>query len=201
VPFKLECLQNLIFIPDDAETLKKTLQPIGSTLVSIKENLIDHVWGGDRPKRPTNRAFPLDIHFSGMLFRPIPLEHSGDAHILKGRTHNEKLTDLRAELSKSKASAFVVNMLDEVAWLFNLRGSDVEYNPVFFAYAIVTHDSATLFVDPAQVDDATRAHLGNSVKLEPYTSFFGALKTLGGGTSTESVRLRCACHNNPISQK
>ena len=73
----------------------------------------------------------------------------------------------------------VVNMLDEVAWLFNLRGSDIDFNPVFFAYAVVTQDKAILFVNPEQVDDGVRKHLGDAVEIRPYDNFFQYLSGLG----------------------
>lgn len=81
-------------------------------------------------------------------------------------------------------------MLDEVAWLFNLRGSDIDFNPVFFAYAIITEDKAVLFVNGAQVDDGVRAHLRDEVQIKGYDEFFGYLKGLGAGLglSKESVR-------------
>ena len=88
---------------------------------------------------------------------------------------------MRAELQKKDARATVVNMLDEVAWLLNLRGSDIEYNPVFFAYALVDADAdgALLFVDEKQLDPAVSTHLGETVEVRPYASFFGYLRELG----------------------
>lgn len=84
----------------------------------------------------------------------------------------------------------VVNMLDEVAWLFNLRGSDIDFNPVFFAYAVVTQEKAILFVNPTQVDDTVRKHLGDRVEIRPYDSFYKYLASLGGELelSKNSVR-------------
>lgn len=49
--------------------------------------------------------------------------------MFKGQSQTDKITKIREELEKKKAKAFVVTMLDETAWLFNLRGSDIEYNP------------------------------------------------------------------------
>ncbi|KAJ7074966.1 peptidase M24, structural domain-containing protein [Mycena belliarum] len=72
----------------------------------------------------------------------------------------------------------VVTMLDEVAWLFNLRGADIAFNPVFFAYATVTMDKATLFIDSDQLDDATRRNLGDDVAVQSYATFFDNLKCL-----------------------
>lgn len=51
----------------------------------------------------------------------------------------------------AKAGALLVTALDEIAWLFNLRGSDISYNPVFVSYALVTADSASLYVDAGKV--------------------------------------------------
>ena len=55
---------------------------------------------------------------------------------------------LRAE---KKAGAVIITALDEVAWLLNLRGADVDYNPIFISYIIVTPDAATLYIDSAKV--------------------------------------------------
>ena len=91
-------------------------------------------------------------------------------------------------------------MLDEVAWLLNLRGSDIDFNPVFFAYAIVTADAAVLFVNTEQVDERVSRHLsgreaeggeGGKVEVRPYGEFFAYLEGLGRelGLSKTSVRL------------
>jgi Xaa-Pro aminopeptidase len=63
-------------------------------------------------------------------------------------------------------------MLDEVAWLFNLRGNDIPYNPVFFSYAIVTPTETTLYIDSAKVSTEVKSHLGESVKIRPYEAVF-----------------------------
>lgn len=91
--------------------------------------------------------------------------------------------------------ALAVTLLDEVAWLFNLRGTDIDFNPgrhltvsllerigsnaaVFFAYAVVKHDSAVLFIDKMQVDDAVLSHLGQDVEIRPYGAFLPYLEDL-----------------------
>jgi Xaa-Pro aminopeptidase len=93
----------------------------------------------------------------------------------------DKLEDVRKELKKQDGRALVVTTLDEVAWLFNLRGSDIDFNPVFFGYAVVSADSATLFVDQKQVGPDVRAQLGQEVQLRPYHEFIPYLKELGAG--------------------
>src|SRR5271163_2675150 len=79
--------------------------------------------------------------------------------LILGKPYQEKIADLRKELTEKKTSGMVVSMLDEVAWLFNLRGSDIDYNPVFFAYALVTHDSATLYIDEKKLTKQVKDHL------------------------------------------
>ncbi|KAI0075951.1 Creatinase/aminopeptidase [Panus rudis PR-1116 ss-1] len=143
----------------DAESLETSLKGQDSHLVSLNQNIVDLVWK-DRPSRPAHKVFPLDVKYSG-------------------ESHDDKIRRLREELQKKNYKAFVVNMLDEVAWLFNLRGSDIDYNPVFFAYAVVTSDKVVLFVNPAQVDDTVRGHLVNSVEIAPYDQFFKYLRGLG----------------------
>ncbi|KAJ6600013.1 putative Xaa-Pro aminopeptidase P [Mycena vulgaris] len=143
----------------DAEALSKALKPRKSELASLSKNPIDSVWAEDRPARPKSQVFSLDVKYSG-------------------ESHLDKIKRLRDEISKKEAKAMVVTMLDEVAWLFNLRGADIAYNPVFFAYATITMDKATLFIDPDQLDDAARHNLGGDVTIQGYTTFFDNLKDL-----------------------
>lgn len=148
-------------VPADAKTF-------AAIEISYGENYVDLVWGSARPERPKNPVFALDVNYAG-----------------KG--HTDKLGHIRQELEKQKARAFVVSMLDEVAWLFNLRGSDIDFYPVFFAYTVVTADSVYLFVDPAQVSQGVRAQLGQEkVQLHPYDGFIPYLKELGTG-----LQVRC----------
>jgi Xaa-Pro aminopeptidase len=74
------------------------------------ENLVDKVWGKERPERPSNTVFPLEEMYAGKSIK-------------------DKIARLREQIQKKKASATVVTQLDEVAWLLNLRGSDIPFNP------------------------------------------------------------------------
>jgi len=94
----------------DAENLKKSLELRNSEIVSLEKNLVDVVWAQERPARPKSKIFPLDIKYAG-------------------ESSEDKLRRLREELTKKKVKVMVINMLDEVAWLFNLRGADINFNP------------------------------------------------------------------------
>ena len=71
----------------------------------------------------------------------------------------------------------VVSALDEVAWLLNLRGSDIIYNPVFFAHVLVTPDKCYLYINGKQVSSAVEQHLkAAKVELRPYEALYSDLK-------------------------
>jgi len=98
-----------------------------------------------------------------------------------GTTRAEKLERLRASLRRQKATHHLVSSLDDVAWLTNLRGSDVECNPVFLAHLLVEADGpATLFVDRGKLSDALVAALkADNVRVADYATVTDALAELG----------------------
>jgi Xaa-Pro aminopeptidase len=106
--------------------------------------------------------------------------------LMTGRPFQDKISALREELKEKKCSGMVVSMLDEVAWLFNLRGSDIDYNPVFFAYALITSDEATLFIHENKLTTEVKEHL-EGVKIAPYEDIFGHIKALGEGIDEKSL--------------
>lgn len=140
----------------DAETISKALQPRGSHLMSVEQNLVDDIWK-DRPQRPHNPVHHLDEKFSG-------------------QSHRDKVQILRKELAKKKYPGFVLSMLDEIAWLFNLRGSDIRYNPVFFAYAVVTVDTVELFINKAQLGNVVLEYIEQVANVRRYEEFFSYLR-------------------------
>lgn len=96
-----------------------------------------------------------------------------------GKAVEEKVEEVRQKLHKAGANAIILNMLDEVAWLFNIRGADVSYNPVAIAYGLITSDHVMLFVDNDKVCDTLRSHLQQSgVTLCPYESIYEVVSTL-----------------------
>ncbi|NWR69432.1 XPP1 aminopeptidase, partial [Centropus unirufus] len=133
---------------DQWKRMSKALRSAGHDLVPVKENLIDTIWI-DHPERPCKPLITLDLSYTGVNWR-------------------DKIVALRSKMAERKVPWFVVTALDEVAWLFNLRGSDVEYNPVFFAYAIIGMNTIRLFIDgDRMMDPAVKEHLQLDSTLEP----------------------------------
>ena len=88
-------------------------------LALIEPNLVDTAWGSDRPPLSEN---PI---------KPHPLD-------LSGEPVSAKLRRVADALRQAQVQSLILNALDQIAWLFNLRGSDIECNPVFFSYAVVS---------------------------------------------------------------
>jgi Xaa-Pro aminopeptidase len=143
-----------------ARELRAALTRSKASLRFLDQNLVDEVWS-DRPDLPKAEA------------RPLPLKFAGEAT-------GAKLKRLRQAMKEHKVDAHVLSALDAVAWLFNIRGRDVMYNPVVIAYAIVTGGEATLFIDSAKVTAAVRQSLEPKVRLRPYEEFSAALEELAG---------------------
>ena len=152
----------------DAAALQQQLGK-NATLCGIDENLIDAIWA-ERPTRPSEPLSVLELQYSGA-------------------SHQAKITELRSECEKLDAYGFVVSALDEIAWLFNLRGSDIAYNPVFFAYAIVTLDRVILYVDKKKCGRDVLAHLGSQVEIKPYLDIFSDSKELATTASAKKSKL------------
>ncbi|NXX54305.1 XPP1 aminopeptidase, partial [Scopus umbretta] len=157
---------------DQWKRMSKALRSAGHDLVPVKENLIDTIWT-DCPQRPCKPLITLDLSYTGVSWR-------------------DKIVALRSKMAERKVLWFVVTALDEVAWLFNLRGSDVEYNPVFFAYAVIGMNTIRLFIDgDRMMDPAVREHLQLDSTMEPefkiqvmpYGSILSELQAVGAGLS------------------
>ena len=97
-------------------------------------------------------------------------------------SRGERLTDLRASMRAAGATHHLVSSLDDIAWLTLLRGSDVEYNPVFCAHLLLGETAATLFVRPGKIDGALAAALGkDGMQLAEYAAVNAALAALPAG--------------------
>ena len=140
----------------DVRCMKDELEKAGLHLC-IVDDPADELWE-NRPVIPTN---PIEIQ---------PLEYAGE-------TCQSKLTRLRAALLQAGAEGTVVSQLDEIAWLLNLRGTDVHCNPVFVAYMLLDQNKATLFTNPEKITPEVAAYLKeNKINTLPYADITKALK-------------------------
>src|SRR5262245_14358304 len=136
----------------------KALKNAGSALVPITPNLVDVVWE-DCPAPPAQPIYSLPDEVTG-------------------RSVADKLTDIRAEMTKAGADVLILTKLDEIAWVTNLRGSDVSHNPVFEAYLVIEREQATCFTrvaPPAEVQQALAAQ----ITFQDYHAYSEAVQRLG----------------------
>ena len=97
-------------------------------------------------------------------------------------SRRDRLARVRAAMRESGASHHFVSTVDDIAWLLNLRGADVNYNPVFLAHLLIGSTEATLFVAASKIDAALRASLaGDGVRVAPYEQASEALAALPAG--------------------
>lgn len=149
--------------------LKTGLEAVGVDMEPSTENLVDIVWENDPDvEHPQYGSDPAIVH---------PIEYAG-------RTVDQKLTDVRADMASKGADALIITALDEVAWLYNIRGKDVTYNPVLRSYAIITPTSATLYVDQAKILTDVTIHLDQfSVSVSDYMNVWTDLQALSMSSS------------------
>jgi Xaa-Pro aminopeptidase len=141
-----------------AQHLHQALDKAGIVLRSDLD-VVDAIW----PERPALPAQPVYEHL-------VP--HAS-------RSRASKLTAVRAAMKDKGATAHFISTVDDIAWVTNLRGSDVSYNPVFLAHLLITATQATLFVGAGKVDAALAARLAaDGVVLAPYADAMRALSAL-----------------------
>lgn len=140
------------------ETLKNSTLNI--ELINNGE-IIDEVWT-ERPSVEPTPAFMLSDKVAG-------------------ESVESKLQGLRAELSRLNCDYALISSLDDIAWLFNIRGNDIEYNPVNYAYALVGFDKVVLFIDEKKLDKNILKMLSqNSVRVLDYDMVYSYLEPIEG---------------------
>lgn len=142
-------LDGRLFSISEYQRMCQSIKPLS---LAVVPDLFESLWS-DRPAIPQQKAFILPESVAGVSI-------------------SEKLKQLCRIGNITKDDIFLVTSLDEVAWLFNLRGADIDYNPLALAYAAVSADKTYLFVDPEKLEEADKATLtANGVTLAPYSQF------------------------------
>ena len=138
--------------------LQTTLKEGGLSLVSI--DLISPLWTDNRPAIPTSLLYEYEEKYTG-------------------ESVESKLTRVRKVLQEKRCEALVVSALDEIGWLLNIRGKDVDYTPCLISYVVVEMDKCSIFVAPSKLDDAARAYLQRiNVNVCDYDQVFPYLQQL-----------------------
>ncbi len=131
------------------------------------KDLVHEIWE-DRSALPKEPVFLLEEKYSG-------------------KSTKLKLEAVRAEMSKSQATVHIISTLDDIAWLFNIRGNDVTHNPVVLSYAVITETKAYLFADMDKFSaEIINSLVNDGVALKDYFEIYEFVKTF---SANETVLL------------
>ena len=134
-------------------------------------DLIKPLWIEGRPAIPADKLYPYSADFAG-------------------ESVESKLARMREKLVALHGDAIIVSALDEIAWLLNIRGNDVEYNPVVISYVVLEADKCTLFVDANKIDTVARNYLDfNNIDVQPYEAVFEYIARLNGTVIFDGARV------------
>ena len=147
--------------------------------IEYKYDLVNDIWE-DRCSLPTEKAFLLGIEYSGESF-------------------SDKLSRIRAVMKAKKATTHILASLDDIAWLFNIRGRDVKSNPVVLSYAVITIDSVYLFIDKNKIGKDIRAELSKeNVQIKGYEEVYEFIKNIDENEVVliDTSKVNYAIYNN-----
>ena len=155
-----------------SEKLQKSNLKLDTTL-----DLVGEIWK-NRPPMPFGHVREMPVRYAGLAT-------------------NEKIDAVRQKMRQNDIDAWIVTALDDIAWLFNIRGNDIAYNPVVLAYAIIQTDKATLFIDTAKLPPLLHAHLQNqNVDLQPYENIIAAAQQLQGHVGIDFKKANAALYQH-----
>ncbi|MFD1155133.1 aminopeptidase P family protein [Undibacterium aquatile] len=147
-----------------ARALTSALQA-KSVRLDTSKDLLQDIWP-DRPGLPLSQVY----------------EHKAPFAVI---SRKDKLTQVREQMRSKAADWHFVSTVDDIAWIFNLRGADVSYNPVFVAHALISADKATLFVSKGKIDQDLAAVLAlDKIEIADYSEAQSALRHL---PATDSI--------------
>ena len=180
-PSIVEWIQNELTAKSQEPTAKVGVNPEMFSVNDYKDwsehinlhsiDLIKPLWTENRPAIPADKLYPYSADFAG-------------------ETVESKLTRMREQMAKKKANAMIISALDEIAWLLNIRGNDVEYNPVVISYVVLEADKCTLFVDANKIDSPAQNYLDfNDIKVLPYEAVFDYIRSLSGTVLYDGTRV------------
>ncbi|WLF77451.1 hypothetical protein PVL30_001169 [Lodderomyces elongisporus] len=141
--------------------------------VAIEQNLVNNIWEEFEtlPASTEGEIKQLDVSFTG-------------------KSTQDKIKEVRANVIKDNIKGYVVTSLDEIAWLLNLRGSDIPYNPVFYSFVIITADELKLFIGQDRLSSTIADDLTSiGVTIEPYQNFYSALNTISKQFSVNNNKI------------
>lgn len=146
-----------------AENMKESFSAKGLTLKTDCD-LIERIWQ-DRPATPKDLVFEHDVKFAG-------------------KSRQQKLNEVREEMKRLKADSYILSSLDDIAWLYNLRGKDVSHCVLFLSFSLILKDKTYLCVDPDKVPSALKSVLEeDGIILKDYQEIYELVKNIDASST------------------
>lgn len=143
---------------------------------SMEHDLVDEIWE-NRPALSDKKAYLLDLKYCG-------------------KSVQDKLSDIRQIMQEKKAAYHLVTTLDDIAWIFNMRGSDVHCSPVVLAYALIDQQKVQLFMDESKLTDELKAEFAkNQIQVCEYNQVYEQVKTLKESVMLDKNKVNAALMN------
>ncbi len=150
--------------------------------INMKNDLLDSIWK-ERPQLPNNKIFLHDEKYAG-------------------KSASEKLAQVRKNMKTKNADYFILSSLDDIAWLCNIRGNDIKFNPVALSYVLVGMDYSNIYIDENKVDAETKTKLNSEgFEIKGYNEIEDDVKLLKGTVILDSNKLNAkifAALNNEV---
>ena len=158
-----ECLgfDGRVFSINEYKEFKK-IQQSKNIKIAMDKDLIAEIWA-DKPSMPKEKVFLHDVKYCG-------------------KTVNEKVEEVREQMKTLGCKSYILSSLDDIAWLFNIRGNDVECTPVTLAYALINDKAAVLYIDKDKIGCEDKSILENrdGITLKNYEDIFEDVKLIKG---------------------
>lgn len=144
--------------------------------ISMDKDLLEEVWD-NRPSLPQDKIFIHDEMYAG-------------------KSASEKINEVRKSMKESEVQSYLLTSLDDIAWLFNIRGNDILFNPVALCYAIITEETANLYINKDKVDNEVKEKLENeSVSIYDYNEIEDAVKDISGTVLIDPAKVNAKLYS------
>ncbi len=144
--------------------------------IELNNDLLNEVWE-DRPSLPKDKIILHHVKFCG-------------------ESSTDKLLKVRDKMKELKSESFILTSLDDIAWLFNIRGNDVKFNPVAMAYAIILKNEATLYIDKDKVTDEIISEFKcKNITIKEYDEILNDVKILTGSVYIDPAKVNASIFN------
>ena len=145
--------------------------------IAMEEDLLQQVWG-NRPSLPSDEIFLHDSKFAG-------------------KTASEKIKEVREKMEKLKAENYIISSLDDIAWLFNIRGTDVKFTPVAISYALISKTKAKLYIDINKVNTKVKENLNSEgIEIIDYSLIIDDIKEIKDSILIDPAKTNARIYSN-----